>query len=193
LTVKLYNLTGKYYGDRLSNIGDTIATYSEIGAGGYDYVTATQTFVANVFGDWTVTLTTAIMTNDSASTDVEAELITVDIIPENNIMARTTNDYLYMMTGIADNTITIRKYSDFFTQKNDNIYDVIRLYNDGQEVNSAVTTAVFGGSRSSIVHSDIPVRSGDVKGFAIGLETKNEAVIKSIKIVNEDLNVGGDR
>ena len=193
MTVKLYNLTGKYYGDRLSNIGDTIATYSEIGAGGYDYVTATQTFVANVFGDWTVTLTTAIMTNDSASTDVEAELITVDIIPENNIMARTTNDYLYMMTGIADNTITIRKYSDFFTQKNDNIYDVIRLYNDGQEVNSAVTTAVFGGSRSSIVHSDIPVRSGDVKGFAIGLETKNEAVIKSIKIVNEDLNVGGDR
>ena len=118
---------------------------------------------------------------------------TVDIIAGNDILNRTTIDMIYMKTGIVNNNMILRKFTDFFTQENSNITDSIRLYNDDQEINTGVSTTIFGGSRSNIVHADIPLSSGDVKGFALKINISNEAQIHNMRILTLDNNIGGDR
>lgn len=193
MTIKLHNLSGKYHGDRLTLANTLLATY-EIASGTYAFDSAEQTFSLEEGSGHPYKIASKSLYKevDSSATDIDAEMITVDVLEQNSIIARSTADYLFIKTGIADNTINIHKYTDFFTEKNNNTKDTIRLYNDGQEVNSAVTTAIFGGSRSSIVHADIPLGTGDVKGVSLEISTTNEAQIHDLKMSTVDPNIGGD-
>jgi hypothetical protein len=196
--IKLFRMHNKCVGDLLEIRGNESAVYvtgySRSGVGSYYYDTATATLNLTGTGE-TYAAESPVKIEEWVATyeDVEAEMDTIDILPQNNILGRHTVDAVYMKTGVANSEITMHKFSDFFTQENEDIETVFNLYNDGQEINSAVATTIFGGSRSNIVHADLPLGSGDQKGFSLRLNATNEARIDDLKILTTDDNIGGDR
>lgn len=194
MAIGFYDLMSQHHGDRESLTVGLVTAYVTWTSGtAYEYDPTTATFSLWSSGDKYMKVDNVTTTIDSTNTDVDAEMETVDIIAGNDILNRTTIDMIYMKTGIVNNNMILRKFTDFFTQENSNITDSIRLYNDDQEINTGVSTTIFGGSRSNIVHADIPLSSGDVKGFALKINISNEAQIHNMRILTLDNNIGGDR
>jgi hypothetical protein len=193
MSLNFYKATNRTHGDYVANVSSTMGAFAPSGVGSLYYSSATATMDSAGSGTtYAASLITSVYIQ-TVKTDVDAVMTTIDVIPENNILSRQTVDQIYLKTGISENSIEIYKHTDFFTQENTAIKTVCNLYNDGQEVNSAVNTAVFGGSRSNIVHSDLPIGSGDQKGFSLTIKATNEAQIHALKILTSDENIGGDR
>lgn len=195
MTISFYDMKSKHHGDRLTLVDNGALVIYPIHTGGieFQYNETTASFETWISGTKYAFLALSDINEWYESEDIEAEMETVDLLNGNDIMQRATVDSVYLKTGISNASIDIHKQSDFFTEESSTIKDALELYNDPDEINSGVSIAVFGGSRSAIVHSDIPVGTGDTKGFTLQIKATNEANIHAMRMVMLDNNQGGDR
>ena len=195
MTLNIYDMKSKFHGDRLVLTDEGLLdTYPEGTGTDLQYNELTASFEAWVSGTKYV-LSELANINELVETitDIDAEMETVDLIANNDILVRGTVEQLFLKTGISNASLEIHKQTDFFTEESDTILDTINLYNDTNEINSGVTTAIFGGSRSGMIHGDIPIGGGNTKGFALQLKATNEANINAMRIIMVDNQKGGER